>query len=385
MIVCGVLRTPVAGRLWRIAVLTAAGALGTAARAEAALYYWSDSDSGYYRPRPIVPQRRQKLWHHQTKKAEAPEKQSAKPEGPLIIAISIDKQNLKIYDANGFFAEAPVSTGMKGHPTPTGVFSVIQKHKLHHSNIYSGAPMPYMQRITWSGVAIHAGVLPGYPASHGCIRMPMAFAIKMWNWTRMGARVVVTPGEMKPSSFSHPLLVTQKVAPQPAVAEPQTDTPAATKSDKASDAGTPIKPAMTQARLELRSTVGHADGARQAMGAPLASLPEQTHTADASGKMPATQSPVTMSDAAPSGGNVSPREEPRTETAPPITDDAASVKAEPVTAKPGRPPRPMKNRLRPKCRKRRPPNSSLPRPARRATPKTNRMKLWSPPTQVPTP
>ena len=88
-----------------------------------------------------------------------------------------------------------------------GVFSVIEKHKMHHSNIYSGAPMPFMQRITWSGVAIHAGVLPGYPASHGCIRMPMAFAVKMWNWTKMGARVVVTPGEMSPASFSHPLLV----------------------------------------------------------------------------------------------------------------------------------------------------------------------------------
>jgi len=305
-----VLRTPVAGRLWRIALLTAAGALGTAARAEAALYYWSDSDSGYYRPGPIVPQRRPMLRHHQAKKTEAPEKQSAKPEGPLIIAISIDKQNLKIYDANGFFAEAPVSTGMKGHPTPTGVFSVIQKHKLHHSNIYSGAPMPYMQRITWSGVAIHAGLLPGYPASHGCIRMPMAFAIKMWNWTKMGARVVITPGEMKPISFSHPLLVTQKVAPQPPVAEPQTDTPAATKPDKASDANTPIQPAMAQARLELRSTVGHAEGARPAMGAA-----EQTHTADASSKMSATPSAVTMSDAAPSSNNVPSRGQPLTETA----------------------------------------------------------------------
>ena len=149
------------------------------------------------------------------KKTGIAEKESAKPQGPLIIAISIDKQNLKIYDANGFFAEAPVSTGMHGHPTPMGVFSVIQKQKLHHSNIYSGAPMPYMQRITWSGVAIHAGVLPGYPASHGCIRMPMAFAMKMWNWTRMGARVVITPGEITPASFSHPLLVTLKVVPQP--------------------------------------------------------------------------------------------------------------------------------------------------------------------------
>ena len=144
-------------------------------------------------------------------KAVAAEKEtSAKPQGPLIIAISIEKQKVRIYDANGFFAETPISTGMRGHPTPMGVFSVIQKHKFHHSNIYSGAPMPYMQRITWSGVAMHAGVLPGYPASHGCIRMPMAFAVKMWNWTKMGARVIVTPGEMTPANFSHPLLAPRR-------------------------------------------------------------------------------------------------------------------------------------------------------------------------------
>ena len=152
---------------------------------------------------------------------------------------------------------------MKGHSTPMGVFSIIQKHKFHHSNIYSGAPMPYMQRITWSGVAMHAGVLPGYPASHGCIRMPMAFAMKMWNWTKMGARVVVTPGEMTPASFSHPLLVAQKVAPQPVVADeikndlPKTDMPAV-KSDKGADAGSTIKSENSAASLELRSTVGHA-------------------------------------------------------------------------------------------------------------------------------
>ena len=191
-------------RLWRIAVLAAAGAIGASSQAEAALYYWSDFDSGFSQPAPTVTQRRQKPRFAREKKIAAPEKESAKPQGPLIIAISIEKQNLKIYDANGFFAETPISTGMRGHPTPMGVFSVIQKHKLHHSNIYSGAPMPYMQRITWSGVAMHAGVLPGYPASHGCIRMPMAFAVKMWGWTKMGARVVVTPGEMAPADFSHP-------------------------------------------------------------------------------------------------------------------------------------------------------------------------------------
>ncbi|SHJ33564.1 Lipoprotein-anchoring transpeptidase ErfK/SrfK [Bradyrhizobium lablabi] len=295
-------------RFWRIAALSAAGAIGAASQAEAALYYWSDYDPGYYRPAPMAPQRRPKLRPQQAKKPAVPEKESAKPQGPVIIAISIDQQKLRLYDANGFFAESPISTGMKGHPTPMGVFSVIQKQKLHHSNIYSGAPMPYMQRITWSGVAIHAGVLPGYPASHGCIRMPMAFAIKMWNWTKMGARVVVVPGELTPSNFSHPLLATRKVVPQPvAASEPQADAPAAAKGDKAADAAAikpAIEPTIKEASLELRSTVGHHDSAKPAIDEPSASTPlrDQTHTADASGEMSARNS-VTMSDAAPSGGS----------------------------------------------------------------------------------
>jgi lipoprotein-anchoring transpeptidase ErfK/SrfK len=312
-----------------MAVLAAAGAIGTASHAEAALYYWSDSDPGFSQPEPMLPQRRQKVRHRQGKKLEASVKESAKPQGPLIIAISIEKQSLKIYDANGFFAETPISTGMRGHPTPMGVFSVIQKHKWHRSNIYSGAPMPYMQRITWSGVAMHAGVLPGYPASHGCIRMPMGFAVKMWGWTKMGARVVVTPGEMTPASFSHPLLVAQKVVPQP-IAEPQADAPPAPKSDKASEADTPIKPAISEASLDLRSTVGHGDGGKPDIAEPVASAPlrDQTHTADASGALPPTKASVTMSDAAPSGGNASPREERANsiDSAPSITADAVSAR-----------------------------------------------------------
>ena len=182
---------------------------------------------------------------------------------------------------------------MKGHSTPMGVFSVIQKHKMHRSNIYSGAPMPYMQRITWSGVAMHAGVLPGYPASHGCIRMPMAFAVKMWNWTRMGARVIVTPGQITPARFTHPLLVAQKVVPQPLIAnDPATDAPAV-KSDKGADAGHATKPANSEASLDLRSTVGHA-----------APLREQTHTADARAALPAMNAVV--SDATPSAANIPP-------------------------------------------------------------------------------
>ena len=309
MIRVGGPRTSFPGRLWRIAVLATAGALGSAFQAEAALYYWSDFDPGYYRPGPLV--QRPKARHRQAKKIVVPEKESAKPRGPLIISISIDRQTLRIYDANGIFAVTPISTGMKGHPTPMGVFSVIQKHKLHHSNIYSNAPMPFMQRITWSGVAIHAGVLPGYPASHGCIRMPMAFAVKMWNWTKMGARVVVTPGEMTPSSFSHPLLATHKVVPQPAAANaPQTDAPPAAKADKAADTVVTTKPVMSEAGLELRSTVGHGDGAKPAA----TPLRDKTHTADASSDLAATKAPVTMTDAAPSGSNAPPREEPAAAT-----------------------------------------------------------------------
>ena len=180
-----------------------------------------------------------------------------------------------------------------------GVFSVIQKQKLHHSNIYSGAPMPYMQRITWSGIAIHAGVLPGYPASHGCIRMPMAFAVKMWGWTKMGARVVITPGELSPASFSHPLLAAQKMTPQPvAAAEPKADVLPVVKSGATPDADGTTRIATSEPGLELRSTVGHEDGGKPAIDDPAATAPlrEQTHTADA-GELSAAKAPVTMSDA----------------------------------------------------------------------------------------
>ena len=288
-------RTKASGRHWRIAALAAAGAIGATSQAEAQLYYWSDSDPGFSRNWPTVSHQRHKPRRYSGKKIEAPQKESGKPQGPLIIAISIEKQSLKIYDAGGFFAQTPISTGMRGHPTPMGVFSVIQKQKLHHSNIYSGAPMPYMQRITWSGVAMHAGVLPGYPASHGCIRMPMAFAVKMWGWTKMGARVVVTPGEMTPASFTHPLLAAQKVAP------------------------------IQEANLELRSTLGHADGARLVMAESPASTPlrEQTHTADASAALPAANASITMTDATSSGGKPTPRDQ--AGAAPQLTANAVSA------------------------------------------------------------
>jgi lipoprotein-anchoring transpeptidase ErfK/SrfK len=270
---------------WRIAALAAVGIVGAASPTEAApSVFWPD----YYEPYPaprFAPPRVRKSIKKRLPANEDIAKDARKPQGPLIIAISIEKQILKVYDANGYFAETPISTGMRGHSTPMGVFSVIQKHKYHHSNIYSGAPMPYMQRITWSGVAMHAGVLPGYPASHGCIRMPMNFAVKMWGWTRMGARVVITPGGLTPESISHPLLATQKTAPL-AAAEPQKniDVVVTAKSDKAAIAD---PPAYSETSLELKSTLGH----------DLAKPAASTHTADASSALSQPGSQLTIIDA----------------------------------------------------------------------------------------
>jgi lipoprotein-anchoring transpeptidase ErfK/SrfK len=321
--------------LWRIGVLTAAGAIGVASQADATIF-WPDSDSGFYQAAPatVAPRQKRRVRHHSEgrseggsrkgqKEVEAQVQETAKPHGPLVIAISINKQTMKIYDTNGFFAETPVSTGMRGHPTPMGVFSVVQKEKLHHSNIYSGAPMPYMQRITWSGIAMHAGVLPGHPASHGCIRMPAAFALKMYGWTRMGARVVITPDELVPTNFSHPMLVAQKVVPQPVAA----DEPAV-KADKATNMAT-AKPATSEASLELRSTVGHDSGPKSLTDAAPASalLRDQTRTADASA-FPITKSPVVMSDATSSGAEAAKLEPAKPQPAKSETESAAAERAE---------------------------------------------------------
>lgn len=173
------------------------------------------------------------------------------PTHPVYVVVSLSDQHASIYDANGYVTRTRVSTGQAGHRTPTGVFSVIGKSRWHRSNIYSGAPMPFMQRITWSGVAMHAGVVPGYPASHGCIRLPAGFAPQLFGMTQMGARVVVSPTDIQPVEFSHPLLPLPKMHEAPAI-------PAA-----------PAQQAAGSASVELASidTAG-VDGASSSAAAP---------------------------------------------------------------------------------------------------------------------
>lgn len=126
--------------------------------------------------------------------------------GPLVLSVSLRKQRVAVYDANGLVTEAPISSGRVGNATPTGVFSILEKKRMHYSNLYHNAPMPNMQRITWSGVALHAGELPGYPASHGCIRLPHAFSKRLFEMTKMGARVIVSNDPVEPQPLRHEAL-----------------------------------------------------------------------------------------------------------------------------------------------------------------------------------
>ena len=131
----------------------------------------------------------------------------SRPAGvPVMAIVSIREQRVTIYDAQGRILRAPVSTGQTGYETPAGIYSIIQKNAEHYSNLYDDASMPFMQRITWSGIALHAGALPGYPASHGCIRMPHSFAERLFELTNMGMRVIVVPTDVTPAEIAHPAL-----------------------------------------------------------------------------------------------------------------------------------------------------------------------------------
>ncbi len=161
------------------------------------------------------------------------------PKGPLQIVISINQQKLHLYANGTEVADSLVATGVPALPTPTGVFSVIGKERFHRSNIYSGAPMPFMQRITWSGVAMHEGENIGHPASHGCIRMPREFAVKLFSVTKVGVRVIIARSELKPVAFADAHLFVHKAMPAGAAAPaapPATRTAQAGDDNKKTDA-----------------------------------------------------------------------------------------------------------------------------------------------------
>ncbi len=132
---------------------------------------------------------------------------------PIMGIVSIKSQQVTFYDADGWILKAPVSTGTTGRETPAGVFAVLEKDLDHHSTLYDDASMPHMQRLTWNGIALHGGPLPGYAASHGCVRMPYGFAENLFDKTEIGMRVIISPDDATPVAFSHAaLLVPNPVA-----------------------------------------------------------------------------------------------------------------------------------------------------------------------------
>jgi hypothetical protein len=160
------------------------------------------------------------------------------PVEPIMAIVSLRDQRITVYDAKGWILRAPVSSGQKGRETPAGIFSVIEKQAEHYSNLYDDAYMPHMQRITWSGIALHGGPLPGHPASHGCVRMPYDFATRLFDMTKLGMRVIVAPSDVAPVEIVHPALFP---------ARPRAGTIAAARAAEADEAASKAD----QARLDV--------------------------------------------------------------------------------------------------------------------------------------
>ncbi|MFL9825705.1 L,D-transpeptidase [Rhodoplanes sp. SY1] len=256
--------------------------------ADASYYYYYGQPGmravpgGYVVPAQPRPARKAKRT-----KTEEPKKDTAavrQPRGPLVVSVSIGEQRVRVYDGVGQIAEAPISSGTKAHPTLTGVFSIIQKNRHHYSNLYAGAPMPYMQRLTWSGTAMHTGVLPGYPASHGCIRLPNSFASQLWGMTKLGTRVVVARSAVVPVDFSHAQLALLKKTPDPAT--PVSDLSraagktASAPEATATDAPSPAAPAATPVTTEATPVEAAPTQAAPVGEAPSAPAPETAETTD---------------------------------------------------------------------------------------------------------
>jgi hypothetical protein len=172
---------------------------------------------------------------------------------PIMAIVSLRDQRITVYDKNGWILRAPVSSGQKGRETPAGVFSVIQKDAEHYSNLYDDAYMPHMQRLTWSGIALHGGPLPGRPASHGCVRMPYDFAEQLFSVTSLGMRVIVAPRDVVPVKVFHPALFPPKSGADTAAAARATEADeAASKADQARLAAVTASREAARAMMPVR-------------------------------------------------------------------------------------------------------------------------------------
>lgn len=170
--------------------------LGSMAGSWAATPFWGDRESQPIDTAPEALDPGQFVWNP-----------AAAPDGPIVVMVSLDEQVARVYRNGIAIGWASVSSGKPGHETPTGVFVTLQKDKDHHSSTYNNAPMPYTQRLTWDGVALHAGGLPGYPSSHGCVHLPSAFAALLFDVSPKGMTVVVSSEHSAPVEVAHPTML----------------------------------------------------------------------------------------------------------------------------------------------------------------------------------
>ena len=172
---------------------------------------------------------------------------------PIMAIVSLRSQRITVYDADGWILRAAVSSGQTGRETPAGIFSIVQKDAEHHSNLYDDAYMPHMQRLTWSGIALHGGLLPGHPASHGCVRLPFDFAAHLFDLTKLGMRVIVAPSDVAPAAIEHPALFQPKPDGREAAAARVAQAGEATKkADQARLAALAAWREVAQATIPLR-------------------------------------------------------------------------------------------------------------------------------------
>ena len=191
------------GAVFALALATATFAVPAPASAQwRPFFFFGDEPTATVQPRPVTArpvERPRRVERVARAERSGPSLLPAKSSGRVLIAVSTDHQTLTVYDDGVPVAHTSISTGVADHPTPLGIFSVIEKQRFHASNIYSAAPMPFMQRLTWSGVALHEGHVTGRPASHGCIRLPPAFATDLFRYTREGARVIIAHEDPVPT------------------------------------------------------------------------------------------------------------------------------------------------------------------------------------------
>ena len=204
----------------------------------------------------------------------APSAEAAAPRDagePIMAIVSIKSQQVTFYDADGWILRAPVSTGTTGRETPAGVFAVIEKDLDHHSTLYDDASMPHMQRLTWNGIALHGGPLPGYAASHGCVRMPYGFAEKLFDMTQIGMRVIISPDDATPVEFSHAALLVPSA--EAVAAAPERAEALAREADEAAKTANEAKKLAAKAAREAASskvTLRKPEGLKSAADANLA-------------------------------------------------------------------------------------------------------------------